>query len=202
MDAFVYAAALYCQDCGNKIRADLTAEGKAPADPDNENDYDSDDFPKGPYGDGGGESDTPCHCDDCGTFLENPLTSEGEEYVKGRIAEHFESGSGTRTVLKEWASYYDIPFHPETGFATFNRFTISMPWEAVEDCSHSGACDSDVSHWAPKIADLNPGIDPEHVREELREYGAWDETELADDSTNWERIVWCAACNVKEECAQ
>ena len=42
-----------------------------------ENDYDSDDLPKGPYSNGGGEADTPQHCDGCGAFLENPLTGDG-----------------------------------------------------------------------------------------------------------------------------
>jgi hypothetical protein len=42
-----------------------------------ESDYDSDDLPKGPYADGGGEADTPQHCDDCRRFLENPLTGDG-----------------------------------------------------------------------------------------------------------------------------
>lgn len=90
----------------------------------------------------------------------------------------------------------------EVLYAPFNRFEIAMPLECVEDCSHSGACDSDVAHWAPKIAALNPGIKPEDVRAELKEYGAWDAEELSDDATNWERIVWLAAGNLKEERAR
>jgi hypothetical protein len=42
-----------------------------------ENDYDSDDLPKGPYPNGGGEADTPQYCDGCGILLENPLTQAG-----------------------------------------------------------------------------------------------------------------------------
>jgi hypothetical protein len=34
-----------------------------------ESDYDSDDLPKGPYAQGGGEADTPQHCEGCGQFL-------------------------------------------------------------------------------------------------------------------------------------
>jgi hypothetical protein len=74
VDAFVYCAALLCSDCGEAARKDITGAGHAPADPENESSYDSDQFPKGPYPDGGGEADAPQHCDHCGTFLENPLT--------------------------------------------------------------------------------------------------------------------------------
>jgi hypothetical protein len=36
MLVYVYRAALYCEDCGASIRAELAADGKAPTDPDNE----------------------------------------------------------------------------------------------------------------------------------------------------------------------
>lgn len=84
MRAFIYAAALHCEPCGEAIR-ELLAES-APADVGNESTYDSDDFPKGPYADGGGEADTPQHCDSCGVFLRNSLTGEGERYVCEALA--------------------------------------------------------------------------------------------------------------------
>ncbi len=83
--------------------------------------------------------------------------------------------------------------------ASFNKFEMHMPLEAVEDCSHSGECDDDVSYWAPLIRNLNPDIKAEDICAELKEYGAWDAKELADSHENWLRIVWCAACNIKEE---
>ena len=73
MDAYIYQAALLCEDCGEAKRVELTKAGKAPADPEDEYSYDSDDFPKGPYPDGGGESDYEEHCDSCGTELDNPV---------------------------------------------------------------------------------------------------------------------------------
>lgn len=82
MQAYIFAAALLCEACGDNVRADLQAKGRAPEDPDNESTYDSDDYPKGPYSDGGGEADTPQHCDHCGGFLENPLTRDGYAYVR------------------------------------------------------------------------------------------------------------------------
>jgi hypothetical protein len=57
--------------------------------------YDSDEYPKGPYPDGGGEADTPQHCDHCHCFLENPLTSDGYDYVREK-------------QNAEWDSFYDI----------------------------------------------------------------------------------------------
>jgi len=108
MDAYMYQADLYCDDCGKAIREKLTREGKAPADPDNEHSYDSGKFPKGPYPDGGGEADSPCHCANCSIFLENPLTHEGCEYVADLIVEHFASGRGSKEVIEEWIGFYGI----------------------------------------------------------------------------------------------
>lgn len=110
MDVYMYQAALLCEDCGRKTRLELKKAGKAPADPRDETSYDSDDYPKGPYADGGGESDSPGSCDQCGVFLENDLTEEGIEYVKDLIAQHFSGGRGDKKVLKEWADFYDIDF--------------------------------------------------------------------------------------------
>ena len=97
--AYMYQAAWLCEECGEKARAELAAEGRAPADPEDESSYDSDDFPKGPYPDGGGEADSPQHCDRCGKFLENPLTAEGYKYVREAIRE---GGEG----VEEWADFY------------------------------------------------------------------------------------------------
>lgn len=109
MGVYMYQAALWCEDCGNAIRARLDAEGKAPQDPEDEYSFDSDDYPKGPYSDGGGEADTPQHCDGCGTFLENDLTSEGAEYVREACQSDRASGRLDSVALTEWAPFYDVP---------------------------------------------------------------------------------------------
>jgi hypothetical protein len=89
MDAYVYAADLYCEDCGRAIQKKLP-----------EDTGDSDSYPQGPYPDGGGESDGPQHCgmgDGCpnamtlegvkiGVWLGNPLTSDGVEYMKEMLS--------------------------------------------------------------------------------------------------------------------
>jgi hypothetical protein len=85
MNAFIYCADIYCADCGAAIRQTLDREGKRPANPDDESSYDSSDYPKGPFADGGGEADCPQHCGACSVFLENPLTPDGLDYVRTAV---------------------------------------------------------------------------------------------------------------------
>jgi len=114
MLVYIYAADIYCEQCGEAIRERITHEGFAPAEPDDEWSYDSDEFPKGPYPDGGGEADCPQHCgagpechnaiefpDGCkvGAWLENELTADGVEYVREAIREGGE-------VAEMWADFY------------------------------------------------------------------------------------------------
>lgn len=114
MKVYIYAADIYCEECGKDIRAEITADGNAPLHPEDEWSYDSDEFPKGPLLDGGGESDSPQHCgaeEDCinaiefpdgrkiGAWLENDLTEDGVEYVKEAIQEGGE-------VAELWAEFY------------------------------------------------------------------------------------------------
>lgn len=74
-----------------------------------------------------------------------------------------------------------------------------LPRQCVQDCSHSGACDSDVEYWCDRL-DFESSIEPvaDMARAYLREYGAWDD--LADCSvrTLAERILWLAACDERE----
>lgn len=109
MQVFIYQSALLCKSCGEAARAKLDSDGKRPPvyreeshnvnafgeasfHPDkfireaHESTFDSDDYPKGPYPDGGGEADCPQHCDTCGEFLGNPLTDDGRQYVRDALA--------------------------------------------------------------------------------------------------------------------
>jgi hypothetical protein len=123
MKAFVYQAALYCVPCGESIRARLDGDGKRPADLDNESSFDSDNYPKGPYADGGGEADSPQHCDACNAFLENPLTADGAEYLAEQISEAMvEIFQGRRSPIEldsaigQWLNHYDVSCVVRTGF--------------------------------------------------------------------------------------
>ena len=53
MNAYIYAADLWCEDCARAIMGGQAEAGKLPADPDDEGSFDSDDCPKGPYLAGG-----------------------------------------------------------------------------------------------------------------------------------------------------
>jgi len=94
-------------ECGDGIRKLLDSKGGRPENVDDETTYDSDDYPKGPYPDGGGEADSPQHCDGCAVFLENDLTSEGREYVQETI----NRDEGDPEILQTWSQHYDI--YPE-----------------------------------------------------------------------------------------
>lgn len=84
--------------------------------------------------------------------------------------------------------------------AYFNRFVISMTKKQAESASHQGSCDDDVEFLCRnmKIDAQLRKILPADIAAELREYDAWDETELADHKQNLRRIVWIAAANIVE----
>lgn len=101
MEAYIYQADIYCKKCAKKINREL-----------GEKDRDlgiwtsSDEGPKGPYEDGGGESDCPQHCARCCIFLENPLTADGYKYVKDALFEAESNGEKIDGALKTWKEFY------------------------------------------------------------------------------------------------
>lgn len=103
MNAYIYNADIYCEACGEAIRNEMANANHAPENWDDESSYDSGEFPKGPYPDGGGESDCPNHCGACGAFLENPLTTDGMNYV---IESLQTEPSGE--LVNQWAEYYEV----------------------------------------------------------------------------------------------
>ena len=87
MDAYVYQAALSCGPCMirrlvEEKKASAGALGMDPAEAlqqivsangfTDENDFDGDDLPKGPYPNGGGEADTPQHWTGVASSLRTP----------------------------------------------------------------------------------------------------------------------------------
>ena len=108
---YVYQADIYCDDCGDNIRGELHAQGKAPEDVMDTASFDSDDFPK-PYDHRREESNTPSHCAQCDKMLRNPLTSDGYEYVRAALSELPALTTLTKLQdaghphLADWASWY------------------------------------------------------------------------------------------------
>ena len=84
----------------------------------------------------------------------------------------------------------------------FERFDLTMTLLQAESCSQPGRdAEPDVLLLMqdPKIRRQRRKIDPELIRQELREYGAWEDGELADDDMNWVRILWIGANDISEE---
>ena len=114
---YIYQADLWCNDCGKAICRKLKRAGKAPADPDDEWSFDSDDYPK--RTDDNEESDGPQHCaagKRCLNAITLPsgrkigalfgeLTPDGLAYVKDAIVEAKE-GQGDREVTDLWQQHF------------------------------------------------------------------------------------------------
>ena len=91
-------------------------------------------------------------------------------------------------------------------FAPFNRFALELPGQCVLDCSGPGDATEAVQHWTslrlrgtPNEIKRPAECTEENLAAELKEFGAWDAEELANDGDNWERIVWIAAGNISED---
>jgi hypothetical protein len=77
---------------------------------------------------------------------------------------------------------------------------IQMTLAQAQSASHQGQCDADVMALSlhRKIRPQLERISPQALRDELREYGAWDDKELADHAQNLQRILWIAAGDIVE----
>lgn len=85
-------------------------------------------------------------------------------------------------------------------FCGLRGLEIVMTREQAESASHQGSCDADVAFLVkvPAIATQLDAFSPDEIRDALREYGAWDADELADEEQNRHRVVWSAANYIKE----
>lgn len=73
-----------------------------------------------------------------------------------------------------------------------------MTLEDAENVSHPGRCDDDVDALVRR-SDIRKQLDkinPEVLKEELFEYGAWDENDLKDHEENLKRIIWIAGGDI------
>ena len=85
--------------------------------------------------------------------------------------------------------------------AYFDRFELNLAPDEVQAVSHQGDCHADAAYAVtlPYIVSQLDEIGADALRDELREYGAWDDEELSDDDANRIRIVWIAAGNIQED---
>jgi hypothetical protein len=89
-------------------------------------------------------------------------------------------------------------------YASFNRFELKITKAQALQGSHQGPCDLDIRDLlnVPAIRRQLDKIPAELIAEELKDYGAWDETELSDHEANKARILWIACSDIREELAQ
>lgn len=83
----------------------------------------------------------------------------------------------------------------------FERFELRLTKAQARAAAHQGRCDAEVAEltYSKGIQRQLARIPDEALIAELREYGAWDAGELSDRLQNELRIVWIAACNIREE---
>ncbi len=195
---YIYNASLYCEACGEKAREELTAEGKAPDDVEDESSYDSGDFPKGPYP--VSEADYPHYCDDCGAFLENPLTSEGVDYVRGLIEDAIISGKPGACVA-EWQAFYGID--PESPRAVrLARMSDAMREHADEETGELDAYTSVGGYPLFYIVGEGDVCCPTCVNDPSTGVDPWCGNKVTAYDINYECVdLYCDDCNERIESA-
>ena len=74
------------------------------------------------------------------------------------------------------------------------RIELNIPKGLASLGYHSGACDSDIAELMEmdSIKAQLFGIAPQVLSEELKEFGAWDDSELSNHGDNLARILWLA----------
>lgn len=78
---------------------------------------------------------------------------------------------------------------------------IDIPDKLAEWTDHPGDCSKDICKLM-QIEEIKAEldkIDPEKLKEELQEYGAWTQEELSIHHNNLERILWITCCQINEK---
>lgn len=80
------------------------------------------------------------------------------------------------------------------------KVELNITKAQARDGSHAGDCTASVFALSQesKIRRQLAKLDPVEVANELREYGAWDDEELADHPANLQRLLWIACGDVSE----
>lgn len=75
------------------------------------------------------------------------------------------------------------------------RPVVKLTRGQAAEMSHQGQCDADVEYNLDRVEWL---ADDNQLRAMLKEYGAWDDLETADQHTLRMRALWVAACDINE----
>lgn len=152
MDAYIYKADCYCSDCALALQEMIKEDNPEAAERFEQGVQDSEEYPVGPFPDGGGEADSPQHCGNqsCMVFLMNPLTDEGKEfvidilgrylkegdeelgasYLAGELNERIQNDDSLVQNVKdryiEWVDHYDYVFSEEAERRHSNKTSIKL----------------------------------------------------------------------------
>ena len=130
----------------------------------------------------------------------NPETMARDAFKNGahRVIFRLSESSQFYVRFEMWADFESLEWTDPTS----GRFSISIRWDDAKSASEPGrAADPHVDSllMKPYIKGQLAKISPDMIRAHLQECGAWDDDELADDAANQRRIVWMAACDLREE---
>ena len=168
--AYIYQADVWCDACGDHIKAELGRENKAPEDTEDESSFDSDEYPKH-YDAENEESDGPENCADgkCGgfanghaygTFLKNQLTQEGYRYLKGMLDGH---GATLPEFAKEWADFYQFEYHEQEYPSAHDWLDCKL--SAIAHDIPSGRWDGKVTELVSIAKELSLKLDGDQIQE-------------------------------------
>ncbi len=76
------------------------------------------------------------------------------------------------------------------------RLLVTIPDEAIDQCSHQGDCGADVESW---VGSVTWHATRDELIKHLDGYGAWDDLDSATEQTLYERTLWTACCDIREE---
>jgi hypothetical protein len=83
---------------------------------------------------------------------------------------------------------------------SLGRIELNITKAQAASCAHMGFCDADIAilRTVPAIRRQLNKLDPDLVRDALKEYGAWNLTEMSDHDANLSRLLWIACCDITE----
>ncbi len=129
-------------------------------------------------------------------------TSDPSDHSGWRVVGTVNSGDSEQTETCAHCNKviweYDEPVDWACGYS--GRLTLKIKPSDAASASHSGRCDDDVAELrrVPYIAEQLAEWSPEDLRRELKECGAWDTAQLADNGENIARMLWIACCDVRD----
>jgi len=74
---------------------------------------------------------------------------------------------------------------------------VELTLDTALDCSQPGPADEAVAD-AVDFGEVNFVASADEIRQFLAGYGSWNDEELADDQENLHRVLWVAACDIRE----